>query len=107
MERAGAGVARALERLAPDGPVTVVCGKGNNGGDGLVVGAPAAPVRAAGYGRVRGRRPQSSPATLARTSSACPARAPLRLDGVPWARQTTRRSADAREPGGSCSPPAP
>jgi ADP-dependent NAD(P)H-hydrate dehydratase / NAD(P)H-hydrate epimerase len=36
MERAGAGVARAVERLAPDGPVTVVCGKGNNGGDGLV-----------------------------------------------------------------------
>jgi ADP-dependent NAD(P)H-hydrate dehydratase / NAD(P)H-hydrate epimerase len=37
MERAGAGVARALERLVPDGAVTVVCGKGNNGGDGLVV----------------------------------------------------------------------
>jgi hydroxyethylthiazole kinase-like uncharacterized protein yjeF len=37
MERAGAGVARAVERLAPDGPVTVLCGKGNNGGDGLVV----------------------------------------------------------------------
>ena len=37
MERAGAGVARSVERLAPDGPVTVVCGKGNNGGDGLVV----------------------------------------------------------------------
>lgn len=36
MERAGAGVARAVERLAPDGPVAVVCGKGNNGGDGLV-----------------------------------------------------------------------
>ncbi len=36
MERAGAGVARAVEELAPDGPVTVVCGKGNNGGDGLV-----------------------------------------------------------------------
>jgi hydroxyethylthiazole kinase-like uncharacterized protein yjeF len=36
MERAGAGVARAVERLAPDGPVTVLCGKGNNGGDGLV-----------------------------------------------------------------------
>ncbi len=36
MERAGAGVVRALERLVPDGPVTVVCGKGNNGGDGLV-----------------------------------------------------------------------
>jgi NAD(P)H-hydrate epimerase len=37
MERAGAGVARAVERIAPDGPVGVVCGKGNNGGDGLVV----------------------------------------------------------------------
>ncbi len=37
MERAGAGVTRALERLHPDGPVVVVCGGGNNGGDGLVV----------------------------------------------------------------------
>jgi hydroxyethylthiazole kinase-like uncharacterized protein yjeF len=37
MERAGAGVARAVEQVAGDGPVTVVCGKGNNGGDGLVV----------------------------------------------------------------------
>jgi len=37
MERAGAGVTRAVERLAPDGPVAVVCGRGNNGGDGLVV----------------------------------------------------------------------
>ncbi len=37
MERAGAAVVRAVERIAPDGPVTVVCGKGNNGGDGLVV----------------------------------------------------------------------
>jgi NAD(P)H-hydrate epimerase len=36
MERAGAGVARAVERVAPDGPVVVMCGKGNNGGDGLV-----------------------------------------------------------------------
>jgi NAD(P)H-hydrate epimerase len=37
MEQAGAGVARAVERTAPRGPVAVVCGKGNNGGDGLVV----------------------------------------------------------------------
>jgi ADP-dependent NAD(P)H-hydrate dehydratase / NAD(P)H-hydrate epimerase len=37
MERAGAGVARAAERLAPDGRVVVMCGAGNNGGDGLVV----------------------------------------------------------------------
>jgi hydroxyethylthiazole kinase-like uncharacterized protein yjeF len=37
MERAGAGVARAVEVLAHDGRLVVVCGKGNNGGDGLVV----------------------------------------------------------------------
>jgi len=37
MERAGMGVARAVEVHACDGPVAVVCGKGNNGGDGLVV----------------------------------------------------------------------
>jgi ADP-dependent NAD(P)H-hydrate dehydratase / NAD(P)H-hydrate epimerase len=36
MERAGEGVARLVERLVPDGPVAVLCGKGNNGGDGLV-----------------------------------------------------------------------
>ena len=37
MECAGQGVARAVEELAPDGPVVVMCGKGNNGGDGFVV----------------------------------------------------------------------
>ena len=37
MERAGEGVARVVEELVPDGPVAVVCGKGNNGGDGFVV----------------------------------------------------------------------
>jgi ADP-dependent NAD(P)H-hydrate dehydratase / NAD(P)H-hydrate epimerase len=36
MERAGTGVAAEVERVAPDGPIAVVCGKGNNGGDGLV-----------------------------------------------------------------------
>jgi NAD(P)H-hydrate epimerase len=36
MERAGAAVAAAAERIAPDGAVTVLCGKGNNGGDGYV-----------------------------------------------------------------------
>ena len=37
MERAGEGVVRSVEMLVPDGPVVVVCGKGNNGGDGFVV----------------------------------------------------------------------
>ena len=35
MERAGAGLARTVAEAA-DGPISVVIGKGNNGGDGLV-----------------------------------------------------------------------
>src|SRR3954451_6187068 len=37
MERAGAGLARVTAAAAGPGPVRVVVGKGNNGGDGLVV----------------------------------------------------------------------
>ncbi|MFN8543447.1 MAG: NAD(P)H-hydrate dehydratase [Candidatus Binatia bacterium] len=39
MERAGAGAARVLRAQLPRlrGPVVVVCGKGNNGGDGFVI----------------------------------------------------------------------
>ncbi len=36
METAGRAVAEAVALLSPDGPVRVVCGKGNNAGDGLV-----------------------------------------------------------------------
>jgi hydroxyethylthiazole kinase-like uncharacterized protein yjeF len=36
MERAGEGLARVIAQCAPAGRVAVVCGKGNNGGDGLV-----------------------------------------------------------------------
>jgi ADP-dependent NAD(P)H-hydrate dehydratase / NAD(P)H-hydrate epimerase len=36
MEAAGLAVAEAVAGLAPQGPVRVVCGKGNNAGDGLV-----------------------------------------------------------------------
>ena len=49
MERAGLGLARVTAAVAGDGPVRIVVGKGNNGGDGRV----AAP--AAGGGRLRGR----------------------------------------------------
>ncbi|MEX2108338.1 MAG: NAD(P)H-hydrate dehydratase [Solirubrobacterales bacterium] len=36
MEEAGRPVAEAVAGLAPEGPVRVVCGRGNNAGDGLV-----------------------------------------------------------------------
>src|ERR671930_1932114 len=37
MERAGTGLARVTAAAAGPGPVRIVVGKGNNGGDGLVV----------------------------------------------------------------------
>jgi ADP-dependent NAD(P)H-hydrate dehydratase / NAD(P)H-hydrate epimerase len=36
MEAAGTALAEAVAALAPQGPVRILCGKGNNGGDGLV-----------------------------------------------------------------------
>ena len=37
MERAGRGLFELVQRHLPEGTIAVVCGKGNNGGDGLVV----------------------------------------------------------------------
>jgi NAD(P)H-hydrate epimerase len=37
MENAGRGCVDVLERLGIDGPVVIVCGKGNNAGDGFVI----------------------------------------------------------------------
>ncbi len=104
MERAGAGVVRALERLAPDGPVTVVCGKGNNGGDGLVV---------ARLVRESGRRVTvvcaAAPAELsgdARTNlERLPGEPPVQLNGAPWTADAQDASAERPERGGA--PPTP
>ena len=50
MERAGAGLARVVAGASPEGAIAVVCGKGNNGGDGWSPRAccarPAATCRA-------------------------------------------------------------
>jgi NAD(P)H-hydrate epimerase len=83
MERAGAAVVRAVEAIAPDGPVTVLCGKGNNGGDGLVVARllrdAARPVTVVCT---------SDPSELAGDARAnlerLPGDAPIRLDGASW-----------------------
>ncbi len=37
MENAGRGCVDVLERIGIDGPVVVLCGKGNNAGDGFVI----------------------------------------------------------------------
>ncbi|MFZ0039702.1 MAG: NAD(P)H-hydrate dehydratase [Solirubrobacteraceae bacterium] len=37
MEHAGTGLAQVVSSRVPEGRIVVVCGKGNNGGDGLVV----------------------------------------------------------------------
>jgi len=61
MENAGAAVAAAVTGLCPAGPVAVLCGPGNNGGDGFVaarlLAALGRPVRLALLGdraRLRG-----------------------------------------------------
>src|SRR5262249_52901637 len=37
MENAGRGMAQLLLELGAKGPVVICCGKGNNGGDGMVI----------------------------------------------------------------------
>ena len=92
MERAGAGVARALERLAPDGAVTVLCGKGNNGGDGLVVarllreaGRPVTVVCVA--------PPQDFTGDARANLERLPGDPPVQLNGAAWTGETGSQGA--------------
>ena len=58
MEKAGCGVADAISRRWPPRPLVVLCGPGNNGGDGFVAARVLAergwPVRVALLGSVDG-----------------------------------------------------
>ncbi len=98
MERAGAGVARAVERLAPDGSVTVVCGKGNNGGDGLVA---ARLLRDAGRDvTVVCVAPPQELSGDARTNlDRLPGEPPLRPSGEPWTANGSQPPGAAAEKG--------
>ena len=88
MERAGEGLARVTAAAARPGPVRVVVGKGNNGGDGLVVarllredGHEVDVLAVADLGELRGdaqRQPGAAagrPAGALRRASGWPARA--------------------------------
>jgi NAD(P)H-hydrate epimerase len=46
MAHAGAAIAAEVQAIGPDGPIAVVCGRGNNGGDGFVA---ARLLREAGF----------------------------------------------------------
>jgi ADP-dependent NAD(P)H-hydrate dehydratase / NAD(P)H-hydrate epimerase len=83
MERAGAGVVRALERRAPDGPVSVLCGKGNNGGDGLVV---ARLLREGGraVNVICALAPEEFSGDARANLERLPGERPLHLDGRAW-----------------------
>lgn len=88
MDRAGKGVAAAVHRLTAGAPVLVLCGPGNNGGDGYVA---ATALAAAGH-QVRiaaFAEPSSGAAKQARTGWAGPVEplesakpAPILLDAL-------------------------
>ena len=80
MEAAGTALAEAVAGLAPQGPVRIVCGKGNNGGDGLVAARHLARdgLRGRGAGALAEGRAPRRPRCLAGRDAGCGRRRDLR-----------------------------
>jgi len=85
MEKAGLGVADAVSRRWPSQPLLVLCGPGNNGGDGLVAARVLAergwPVRVALLGSVAALRGDAAGAAAGWHGPVEPL-APATLDGA-------------------------
>jgi hydroxyethylthiazole kinase-like uncharacterized protein yjeF len=85
MENAGRGVADAVSRRWPVGPLVVLCGPGNNGGDGFVAARVLAergwPVRVALLGSVAALRGDAAQAA-ARWCRTVEPLTPAALDGA-------------------------
>src|SRR5271169_105845 len=85
MEKAGLGVADAVSRRWPPRPLVVLCGPGNNGGDGFVAARVLAergwPVRSALLGSLAALRGDASEAA-SRWNGAVEPLTPAVLDGA-------------------------